>query len=115
MKKFLASIAAMLLALTGFAQDDVTTCHTPAIDKTGKRKIICRQNRNALPILLHLQYVGYRSFLFHISPINKKTRRRARHVRSSQVFHLFQFLDNVCALRSAHLHIIKHFGNHDAD
>jgi len=33
MKKFLASIAAMLLALTGFAQDDVTTCHTPAIDK----------------------------------------------------------------------------------
>ncbi len=33
MKKFLASIAAMLLAFTGFAQNDVTTCHTPAIDK----------------------------------------------------------------------------------
>ncbi len=33
MKKFLASIAAILLALTSFAQNDVTTCHTPAIDK----------------------------------------------------------------------------------
>ena len=33
MKKFLTSIAAILLALTSFAQNDVTTCHTPAIDK----------------------------------------------------------------------------------
>ena len=33
MKKLFVSIAALLLAFSGFAQEDVTLCHTPAIDK----------------------------------------------------------------------------------
>ncbi len=33
MRRLFVSIAALLLAFSGFAQDDLTLCHTPAIDK----------------------------------------------------------------------------------